>query len=188
MPDNKIKVVVVDDEHRALNRMKILLGNFKDIQIMDQIDNSEDAINYIVKHEPELVIMDIEMPGKSGLEVAEEINKNHLDTKIVFITAHEHYAIKAIKKDAFDYLLKPVNIDELKSTIERFKAKWQTNLNKREFEIIRLIGKGMNSKTIGEELFISRHTVDTYRRTILEKTNCKNSAELISYATRNNLI
>jgi len=53
MPDNIIKVVVVDDEHRALNRMKILLGNFKDIQIMDQIDNSEDAIKYIVEHEPE---------------------------------------------------------------------------------------------------------------------------------------
>lgn len=81
-----------------------------------------------------------------------------------------------------------MNIDELKHTLERYKSKWQSNLSKREFEIIRLIGKGLNSKTIGEQLFISRHTVDTYRRTILEKTGCKNSAELISYATRNNLI
>ena len=188
MANSHIKVVVVDDEKRALNRMKVLLGNFKDIELLEQIDNSTDAINYIVKNEPDLVFMDIEMPGISGLEIAEEINKNHLDTKIVFITAYEHYAIKAIKKGAFDYLLKPVNIDELKETFERYKAKWQSNLSKREFEIIRLIGKGKNSKTIGEELFISRHTVDTYRRAILEKTNCTNAAELISYAARNNLI
>jgi len=80
--------------------------------------------------------MDIEMPGKSGLELAEEIKKNHLNTKVVFITAYDHYAIKAIKNNAFDYLLKPVNIDELKATIERYKAKWKSNLNKREFEIM----------------------------------------------------
>lgn len=188
MTNSKISVVVVDDEPRALNRMKLLFANFKDVDLLELIDNSEQAIEYIISNEPSLVFMDIEMPGKSGIEIAEEINKNHLDTKIVFITAHEHYAIKAIKNGAFDYLLKPVNIDELKETFERYKAKWQSNLSKREFEIIRLIGKGLNSKAIAEQLFISRHTVDTYRRAILEKTNCKNAAELISYAARNNLI
>ncbi len=188
MPNNKIKVVIIDDESRALNRMKILLNNFPEVEVMEQFDNAELGIDFIIKHEPNLVFLDIEMPGKTGLELAEDINKNNLETKIVFVSAHEHYAIKAIKNYAFDYLLKPVNIDELKSTIERYKAKLQSNLSKREFEIIRLIGKGLNSKTIGEHLFISRHTVDTYRRTILEKTNCKNAAELISYATRNNLI
>ncbi|WP_341216760.1 response regulator transcription factor [uncultured Wocania sp.] len=188
MVDNKIKVIVVDDEQRALNRMKIVLGNFENVELLELIDSSEAAFDAILKHEPHLVFMDIEMPGKSGLELAEDINKNNLDTKIIYITAHNHYAIKAIKNYAFDYLLKPVNIDELKATLERFKTKQLSNLSKREFEIIRLIGKGLNSKAIGETLFISRHTVDTYRRHILEKTGCKNSAELISYATRNNLI
>jgi DNA-binding NarL/FixJ family response regulator len=188
MENTRITAVVVDDEPRALNRMKVLLANFPNVDLEGLIDNSEEAIEYITGNEPSLAFMDIEMPGKSGIEIAEEINKNHLDTKIIFITAFEHYAIQAIKNGAFDYLLKPVNIDELKETLERYKAKWQSNLSKREFEIIRLIGKGFNSKAIAEQLFISRHTVDTYRRAILEKTNCKNSAELISYAARNNLI
>ncbi|WP_431158130.1 response regulator [Winogradskyella poriferorum] len=188
MASETIKVVILDDDPRALNRIKLLLEHFSNVEIIAEFENSEVAQDYIVANEPDLVFMDVEMPAKSGIEVAEDINKNHLDTKIVFITGHEHYAIKAIKNSAFDYLLKPVSIDELKATIERYKAKWQSNLSKREFDIIRLISKGLNSKTIGEQLFISRHTVDTYRRAILEKTGCTNSAELISYATRNNLI
>lgn len=188
MEQKTIKVIVVDDEPRALNRMKLIFNNFPEVEVLHFIENTDEAFEAILKHEPHLVFMDIEMPGKSGLELAEDINKNNLETKIIYITAHEHYAIKAIKNGTFDYLLKPVNIDELKASIERYKTKELSNLSKREFEIIRLIGKGLNSKTIGETLFISRHTVDTYRRHILEKTGCKNSAELISYATRNNLI
>lgn len=188
MAENKITVVLVDDETRALNRMKLLLEHFIDVEILGQFDNSEQSIPFILKNEPDLVFLDVEMPRKTGLEIADEINKNFLDTRFIFCSAHEHYAIKAIKNYAFDYLLKPVNIDELKKAIERFKAKHHTNLNKREFEIIRGISEGLNSKDIGEKLFISRHTVDTHRRSILEKTNCKNSAELIRYATRNGFI
>ncbi|MEW4924713.1 response regulator transcription factor [Algibacter sp. 2305UL17-15] len=188
MSDKPIKVIVVDDEPRALNRMKLLFNNFPEVELLGLIENAEIALEAILKHEPHLVFMDIEMPGRSGLELADDINKNNLDTKIIYITAYEHYAIKAIKNGVFDYLLKPINIDEVKATLERYKTKELTNLSKREFEIIRLIGQGLNSKAIGESLFISRHTVDTYRRTILEKTGCKNAAELISYATRNNLI
>jgi len=188
MPNNIIKTVIIDDEARALNRMKILMANFPDIDIVGQFNKSQDGLDYILKNEPDLVFLDVEMPGKSGLELADEINKNFLETKLIFISAHDHYAIKAIKNYAFDYLLKPVSIDELKTAIERFKAKLRTNLNRREFEIIRGIAEGLNSKAIAEKLFISRHTVDTYRRTILEKTTCKNSAELIRYATKNNLI
>ncbi len=188
MKQTAIKTMIIDNELRAINRMKLLLTHFSEISIVGEIDNAVEAEIQILKGQPDLVFMDIEMPGKSGLELAEEINKYNLETKIIFVSAYDHYAIKAIKQYAFDYLLKPVSIDDLKETIERYKAKWQTNLSKREFEIIRLIGKGLNSKAIGESLFISRHTVDTYRRAILEKTNCKNSAELISYAAKHNLI
>lgn len=188
MDDTKIKVIVVDDEPRALNRMKLIFNNFTQVDLVALVGNSEDGFEAVLKHEPHLVFMDIEMSGRSGLELADDINKNNLNTKIVYATAYDHYAIKAIKNGAFDYLLKPINIDELKATLERYKTKELSNLNRREFEIIRLIGKGFNSKAIGEQLFISRHTVDTYRRTILEKTSCKNAAELISYAAKANII
>ncbi len=188
MAGKRIRTVLVDNEMRALNRMKILLSNFPEVEVLEQFDQPEESLNYILKCEPDLAFLDIEMSGKSGLEIGEEIQRKHLDTKIVYITAYEHYAINAIKTGAFDYLLKPVNIDELKSTLQRYRAEFQSNLSKRELEIIRLLAKGLNSKAIGEELFISRHTVDTYRRKVLEKTGCKNSAELIRYASDNALI
>ena len=185
---SKIKTVLVDDEERALNRMKILLSNFEEIELLEAITNSEFALDYIVEIEPDLLFLDIEMPGKSGLEVAEEINKNNLKTKIVFMTAHEHYAIKAIKKEAFDYLLKPIGIDELKATLERYMSKTQTKFTQREVEIMNLVTRGMSSKEIGKKLSISYHTVDTHRRKILEKSECHNAVELILYARKNFLI
>ncbi|WKK65864.1 response regulator transcription factor [Lutimonas zeaxanthinifaciens] len=185
---SKIRTVLVDDEERALNRMKILLSNFEEIEVLEAINDSEYAINYIMESDPDLVFLDIEMPLKTGLEVAEEINKHNLKTKIIFMTAHEHYAIKAIKKEAFDYLLKPIGIDELKVTLERFLSKTQTLFTKRELEIVNLICKGMSSKEIGKNLSISHHTVDTHRRKILEKSECHNAVELIMYATKNHLI
>ena len=184
----KIHTVIVDDELRALNRLKILLNHFPEIEIVNQITDPIDSVSVILNSHPDLVFLDVEMPGMTGLEIAEEINRNSLHTKIVFVTSHNHYAINAIKRDAFDYLLKPVSIDELKQTIERFKAKIQSNLTTRELEIIQAIAKGNNSKQIGELLNISRHTVDTHRRTILEKTETTNTAGLIMYATKTKLI
>ena len=188
MVNDLIKIVLVDDEVRALNRLKLLLSNFPETVVLAQFEHADESIEFIIKNEPDLVFLDIEMPGKSGLEIAEDINKNLINSKIVFITAHEHYAIKAIKNNAFDYLLKPVGIDELKNCIERYRSKHHSNLSKRELEIIRAISEGLNSREIGEKLFISRHTVDTYRRAILEKTSCHNSAELIKYAVKHDMI
>jgi len=188
MNNAKIKTVIVDDEVRALNRMEILLKNFPEIEVLDLIYNADQAIEFIIENDPDIAFLDIEMPGKTGLEIAEEINKNVLHTKIIFVSSHDHYAIKAIKNHAFDYLLKPVDIDDLKATIERYKAQLTTHLNRQEYKVISLIAKGLNSKEIGKILHISHHTVDTYRRNILEKTECKNAAELVMYATKNNLI
>jgi len=168
--------------------MKILLTKFDEVEIIEQFYDADQAIEFIVENEPDLAFLDIEMPGKTGLEIAEEINKNVLHTRIVFVSSHDHYAIKAIKNHAFDYLLKPVDIDDLKATLERYKAKMTTQFNRREYKVISLIAKGHNSKEIGKILNISSHTVDTYRRQILEKTECKNAAELIMYAAKNNLI
>lgn len=188
MKQKKIKTIIVDDELRALNRMKILLNHFPTIDVVEQTTDAINCLELILAHKPDLVFIDVEMPGKTGLEIADEIKRNNLLTKVVFVTSYDHYAVKAIKTEAFDYLLKPVNIDELKKTIDRLNAKIYANLSARELEIIRLIAKGDNSKEIGEKLHISRHTVDTHRRTILEKTNCTNAAELISYAIKGGVV
>lgn len=183
MKNKTIKTVLIDDDSRALNRLKILLTHFKEVEVVAQFDNAEQGLAYILKTEPDLVLLDIEMPQKTGIEIAETLNKQAIDTKIIFTSAYEHYAIKAIKTAAFDYLLKPISIDELKKTVQRFTTKFQIDLSQRELQIIRELANGLNSKAIGEKLFISRHTVDTYRRKILEKTGCHNSSELIKFAS-----
>ena len=184
----KIKTVLVDDEERALNRIKLLLSKFEEIEITEVISDAVYAVEFILETEPDLVLLDIEMPGKTGLEVAHEINRSNLQTKIVFMTAHEHYAIKAIKAEAFDYLLKPIGIDDLKNVLERYNSKSQNKFTKREIEIINLITKGLSSKDIGKKLSISHHTVDTHRRKILEKSECRNAVELTLFAAKNHLI
>lgn len=183
-----ISCVIVDDESRAINRLKLLCNLIPEIDIIGEYSEPDECIDFIAKHNPNLLFLDVEMPVKTGIEVADELNKKYLDTKIVFTTSHQHYAIKAIKHKAFDYLLKPVGLDSIKEVIRRYTVEHLTELTKRELEIIALIAKGLKSKDIGEKLFLSRHTIDTYRRTILEKTGCKNSSELIGYATANNLI
>lgn len=188
MPTKKIKTILVDDEERALNRMAILLDKFPEIEVVAKVLGAETCMEIILKSKPDLVFLDVEMPGKSGLEVADEIHRNLTNTKVVFVTSYDHYAIKALKKEVFDYILKPCGIDELKAVINRFKIKVQIDLSKRELDIIRLVAKGETSHAIGEILHISRHTVDTHRRAILEKTACKNAAELIMYATQNGFI
>ena len=143
---------------------------------------------------PDIVFLDVEMPKKSGFDVVHEVRKQNINPTFIFVTGYNQYAIKAIHNAAFDYLLKPIDIDELKNTINRFynlqEEKKQINLpselkNKfsltpREIEIIELIAKCKSSKEIANILFLSRHTVDTHRRNILKKTGMNTTAELLS--------
>jgi DNA-binding CsgD family transcriptional regulator len=104
------------------------------------------------------------------------------------VSQHSHYAIKAVKVAIFDYLLQPISIDELKITLQRFNTRFKINLNNRELQIIREISNGLSSQNIGEKLCISRHTVDAYRRSILEKADCQNTAQLIKFSLKSGLI
>lgn len=183
-----IKIVIVDDEQFAIERMQLLCSHFPEIEIIETTTDAFSSVEMITNLEPDLVFLDIEMPNKTGLEVADELHKNRVFAKIIFVTSHDHYAIEAIKNNAFDYILKPVSINELKNAINRYKSILHLNLSKREVDIVRLIAKGMNSNEIGDKLFISKHTVDTHRRTILHKTNCKNSIELVIYSSKFNII
>ena len=185
---DSIKVVIIDDEMPAITRMKVLLKNFPEVEIAGLFQDPQAALLSVLDDAPDLIFLDIEMPGMTGIEFASEVNRNHIDSKIVFISSHDQYALNAIREEAFDYLLKPVSIDELKRCLIRFQSKVQSKLSKRELEIIKLMSEGNNSQKVAEKLFISRHTVDTYRRDILAKTGCKNSAELITYAVRGGLV
>ena len=159
---NKINTIIIDDEPKSLNRLKILLNKFDEINLLEIFEVAEDGLQFIFNNEPELAFVDIEMTKLSGLELAKEVNKQLLKTKIIFFTAHPHYSLDAIKLPVFDYLLKPVSIEELKETINRFNTKHKTILSEKEIKIIREISNGLNSKEIGNKLFLSKHTTPSF--------------------------
>lgn len=185
---NKIRTIIIDSDLTFLESFKSLLSKFNEVEVVATFEDSQEGREFIIKNELDLAFVQIEMQNLSGLELAEEISKQETDTKIVLVSDHAHYAIKALKVAVFDYLLKPVSIDELKISLQRFNTRFKINLNNRELQIIREMSNGLSSQNIGEKLCISRHTVDTYRRSILEKTECQNTAQLIKFSLKSGLI
>lgn len=116
-----IRTVIVDDEEGARESLSnILAGCFPDVEVVAKAGTIQSAAEIIELHKPHLVFLDIQMPGGDAFELLAKFSKP--DFGIIFITAYDRYAIKAIKYSAFDYLLKPVDIDELRHAIMRFKA------------------------------------------------------------------
>ena len=115
-------MIVIDDDAFILASMKDILENyFPELQLCALCRNAVEGMQAIRTHQPQIVFLDIEMPGISGFDMLQQLPAISFET--IFITAHGHYAIKAIRYSALDFLLKPVNVDELKFAIERFKEK-----------------------------------------------------------------
>lgn len=113
------KAVIVDDERLARNKLRSLLAQHPQIRLVGEADGVDSAIETIEQTRPEVVFLDIQMPGKSGFELVNQIN---LPLKIIFVTAFDEYAIRAFEVNALDYLLKPVNPERLAKAIERLAA------------------------------------------------------------------
>jgi len=114
-----MKAIIVDDERLARNELRSLLSEFPDIEIIEECNSAESAIAAVDKLKPDVVFLDIHMPGKDGFGVLEELDYM---PHVVFITAYDEYAIKAFDVNALDYLLKPIEADRLKEAIEKVKT------------------------------------------------------------------
>lgn len=182
----KITAILVDNEKLALNRLANLVKLSNRIEIVSKDFNPISAIEKIVKLKPDIVFLDVEMPGMTGFQLIERVRNCFVYPKFIIVTAFNQYAIKAIKKEAFDFLTKPVDIDELRDCLERYDQNQNhfphienSKLSEREKEVARLLCKGSSSQEISEALFISKHTADTHRRRILDKLGLKNTGELL---------
>ena len=123
-----ITAIIVDDEQEARDILEhLLIDHASDIRVLAKATSADEATGLILSENPEIVFLDIDMPGKNGFEVVKSIAAHHLNTSVVFVTAFNQFAIDAIKFAAFDYLLKPVNVSDLKSCITRFKTKNRTD-------------------------------------------------------------
>lgn len=187
---NQISAIIIDDERPACERLKKLLASFPQIQVISSFTNSREALDYIVRHKPDLLFLDVELEqAVSAFDFLEHLRENFCHPYVVIVTAHPHYAIKAIKQKVFDYLMKPVDIDELKETIDRLMdhqvLKNQrmirdfTVLSEREKDVLKHVLEGRNSREIANLLFISINTVHTHRRNILKKSGATSIIDLL---------
>jgi two-component system LytT family response regulator len=117
-----IKAILVDDELKSIQNLELLISEHcPDVTIIDRAANALEAVKCITALKPDVVFLDINMPGYSGFDVLENIGET--SCLVIFTTAHKNYAINALRKGAFDYLLKPVDIDELKECTARIRQK-----------------------------------------------------------------
>jgi two-component system, LytTR family, response regulator len=118
---DKIKAVIIDDEINTREFLEGIINAYvPDVELLGTAANISDGLKLIEETKPELLFLDIEMPGGTGFNLASKLTYKPY---IVFVTAHQHYAIKAIKAEAEDYLLKPVDVDDLMACIEKIKSK-----------------------------------------------------------------
>jgi two-component system, LytTR family, response regulator len=111
-----MKALIIDDERLARTELRRLLAPYKDIDVIGEAVNADDAVSKIVELNPDLIFLDIQMPGKNGFELLEELDSV---PNVVFTTAYDEYALKAFDYNAFDYLLKPIDPQRLEETVKK---------------------------------------------------------------------
>lgn len=143
-----MKALIIDDAPQARKLLRLMLAEISaDMKVVEEAENADDAIILIKKHQPDLLFLDIEMPGKNGLQLLEILQTENLNPETIFITAYNQFAIQAFKLSAIDYLLKPFRKAELQQAIE--KAKEQISLKKSQQHLNILLN---NLKTDNQQI------------------------------------
>jgi two-component system response regulator LytT len=122
-----LRTVVVDDEQLAREELCYLLGSVGGVEVVAQADNGIEALKMVEEHSPDMVLLDIQMPGLTGFEVARRLVENGTESHLVFVTAFDRHAIEAFELNAVDYLLKPVEAERLGTTVDRVRRRIQTD-------------------------------------------------------------
>ena len=115
---NKLRIIIADDERPARNFLKTILSQFEDIELVGEAENGADAIEIIKSEKPDLALLDLQMPEITGLEVVKLLRKNQMPL-VAFVTAYDEFAIQAFEVNAVDYLLKPIEKNRLRETLNR---------------------------------------------------------------------
>ena len=129
MKSSKIRAIIIDDELEGRYVLQSMLTRLTDVDVVAVAEDAESGLELIVKLAPDIIFLDIRMPRMSGLDLVKKLAEKQINTTIVFVTAYDKFGIQAIKLAAFDYLLKPINPDEIQRVIERFKLEksWLTS-------------------------------------------------------------
>lgn len=142
---DKIRSIIIDDELNNCENLKNILERYcPEVEVSGMAHNATEGLELITKENPQLIFLDVQMPGGSGFDLLESIKKPTFD--VVFVTAYNQYAIKAIRQSAIDYLLKPVNILELKEAVSRVGEKINNKDNENE-KLLNYLDNQRNTKS-----------------------------------------
>ncbi|MDM5199834.1 response regulator transcription factor [Fictibacillus enclensis] len=189
-----IRIVIAEDQQMMLGALGLLLNLEEDMEVVGKAGDGEEAISLVHQYQPDICIMDIEMPVKTGLEAAEELKESGAKVIILTTFARTGYFQRAVKAGVRGYLLKDSPSDELASSIRSVMAgrrvyapelvddaySEENPLTDREKEVLTLIADGKNTKEIATQLSIKAGTVRNYISTILEKLEVTNRIEAIT--------
>lgn len=210
----KIRILIADDHRVFLDGMKALLKDVPGLEVVGDAENGEELIRKVEILRPGLVLTDVQMPVKDGIEAAREIHKRFPAIRIIALTMLNEslYIRKMLEAGVSGYVIKTVDKDELIRVIhkvaagekhfgEEVTAQLLNNftsadprenpagvLTKREKEILVLIAQGLTDKEIAEKVFLSSLTIITHRKNILSKLGLKNKVELTRFAIENHLV
>lgn len=211
----RIRLLIVDDHEVVRLGLRTLLSDEPDLDVVAEAGTAEDALLQVAKYSPDVVILDIQLPGRSGLDACRDIRRQFPNTQVVILTSHggESFAEQALRAGAAGYVLKQVGNDELVRAVRtarrgeialdpRTAAKVVARLNTlqtqaernafhdlspRELDVLALVAKGESNKEIGLVLNLSEITVRNYVSNLLEKLHLRNRIELATFAVQNRL-
>jgi DNA-binding NarL/FixJ family response regulator len=208
-----IKVCLVDDHTIVRKGIKQLLEENNTIQVTGEANDAREMFQLLKHHEYDLVVLDITLPGRSGVDALKQLKKNQPDLPVLILSMHpaEQYALRVMKAGAAGYLTKESAPDELIIAVQQIAkgkryisselaeelanyvngksaVKPHSKLTDREYEVLINIAKGKSLTTIANELSLSVKTISTYRRRVLNKLNLKNNSELIRFALEHQIL
>ncbi len=197
-----IKLFIVDDHYMVIEGVHSMMQSERKIEWMGHATNAESCLFFLKNHKPDIILMDISMPGKSGIELCKEVKELFPEIYIIALSTFNQvsYISKMMENGASGYVLKNASKEELMLAIEtackgkeflsfeaatamrKSSSEQQIILTRREKEVLQLVGEGFTNPEIAEKLFISLTTVISHRKNILEKFKVNNTAILIKKA------
>jgi len=208
-----IRILIADDHTIVRKGLKQIIAETSDMVVADEAKNGQEVLEKVWKNRYDVVVLDISMPGRSGLDILKELKNQRPKLPVLVLSMHpeEHYAARVLRVGASGYLTKESAAEELIAAIRKVsqgrkyvssslaeilafdlerdaEKPLHKTLSNREYEVMCMIASGKTVKEIGEELSLSVKTISTYRARILEKMEMKTNAELIHYAIKNKLV
>ncbi len=208
-----MNILIADDHAIVREGVKQIVRGLPEVKLIEEVSDGNEAFSKICSTSYDIVILDISMPGMTGLDILQRMKDRNIKARVLIFSFYpqEQYAIRAFKLGASGYLSKDSAFDELATAIrkiasggryvsaalaerlifhdsEREDKQPHEALSEREFQIMMLLARGKSVTEISHALFLSDKTVSTYRTRLLEKMNLKTNADLTMYAIKNKLI